>query len=159
VDITAHRHRRLNIDHRLLLTQQGGSVLDDFQGGRLLDSALKNEVLLEQLVVGLAGALVEHLRQGQLVAGREGNAVHHPFLGVYCRVAAVQLSSARSCARSSGGTAVVAVVARCSGTAAIIVVVRGGTIGICGFRRSGTDGAGTCCRLGNAAALVIRRHG
>lgn len=67
--------RRLDVDHRFLAAQQRGALLDDAHGGRLLDAALENEVLFEDLREGFAiAAQVEHLGDGEFVAGRKQDA-------------------------------------------------------------------------------------
>lgn len=62
---------RLDVDHRLLLAQKGGALVDDPQSGRLLDAALEDEVLLEHVRARLARLGVEHLGHRQLAARRE----------------------------------------------------------------------------------------
>ena len=68
------RDRRLQLDHGLLRPEQRRALVDDLERGRLLDAALQDEVLLEDLGPGLVRAGVEHLVHFQLVRGGEGDA-------------------------------------------------------------------------------------
>ena len=52
---------RLNIDHGLLLAEERGALVDDAEGGGLVDAALQDEVVLEPLELWLACLRVEHL--------------------------------------------------------------------------------------------------
>lgn len=52
---------RLNIDHGLLLAEERGALVDDAEGGGLIDAALQDEVFLERLELWLACLRVEHL--------------------------------------------------------------------------------------------------
>lgn len=71
VNVAAHSHRRLDLDHCLFRAQQRRSLLDDLQGRRLLDPALKDKVLLQHIRMWLAGARVKHLGYREFVGGRE----------------------------------------------------------------------------------------
>ena len=72
INITSDRSLQLN--HRLLGSQQCGAFIDDLQGGVLVQSALQDEMLLQHLGLRLVGSGVEHLGQGELVGGGEGDA-------------------------------------------------------------------------------------
>ena len=51
---------RFNVDHGLLLAEEGGALVDDPQGGRFLDATLEDKVLLEDIRPRFARLSVEH---------------------------------------------------------------------------------------------------
>ena len=65
---------RLQLNHRLLGPEQRRSLIDDLQGSVLVQSSLQDEMLLQNLRLGLAGSGVKYLRHGELVGGGEGDA-------------------------------------------------------------------------------------
>ena len=65
---------RLQLDHRLLGPEQRRSLIDDLQGSVLVQSSLQDEMLLQNLRLGLAGSGVKYLSHGELVGGGKWHA-------------------------------------------------------------------------------------
>lgn len=64
-------NRGLDVNHRLLLAEKGGTFIDDTQGGRLLDASLQDKVLLEDIRPRFSRLGVKHLGHRQLATGRK----------------------------------------------------------------------------------------
>ena len=63
----------LDFYHGLFRSEKRCALVDDLEGGGLIDSALQDEVLLQDLWPGLVGARVEYLTYCQLIRRGERN--------------------------------------------------------------------------------------
>lgn len=63
--------RSLHLDHGLLVPQDGGPIVDDFQRRVLLQAPFLHQVALQDVEARLA--VLKHLLQGEPLRGREGD--------------------------------------------------------------------------------------
>ena len=61
----------LYVDHGLLLTKEGGTLIDDAQGSSFLDSSFQNEMLFENIWPGFTCFGVENFSYRELATGRK----------------------------------------------------------------------------------------